>query len=77
MQFAIQEDKIYLFSQICISCIVFMAICSPAQYQPHMTAQFVMTDKAEVRLVIKVECSDMGNAGSLLNVVTHALHHLW
>lgn len=59
-----------------ISYIVFMAICSLAQYQPQTIVEFVMTDKAEVSLVIQVECSDMRNAGSLLNVVMHPLHHL-
>lgn len=60
-----------------ISYIAFMAICRLAQYQPQMIVEFVMTDKAEVCLVIKVEYSDMRNAGSLLNVVMHPLHHLW
>lgn len=60
-----------------INYIVFMAICSLAQYQPQMIAEFVMTHKAEVSLVFKVEYSDARNAGSLLNVVMHPLHHLW
>lgn len=58
---------------VLFSYIVFMAICSLAQYQPQMIIEFVMTDKAEVNLVIKVEYSDMRN----VNIVTHTLHHLW
>lgn len=60
-----------------INYIVFTAIRSLAQYQPQMIAEFVMTDKAEVSRVFKVEYSDTRNAGSLLDVVTHPLHHHW
>lgn len=58
-----------------ISYIAFMVICRLAQYQPQMIVEFA--DKAEVSLVIQVEYSDMRNAGSLLIVITHSLHHLW
>lgn len=52
-----------------ISYIVFMAIQGLAQYQPQMTAEFIMTDKIEVSLVIKGAYSDIGNESSVLNVV--------
>lgn len=67
-----------------ISYIVFITICSLAQYQPQMIVEFVMTDKVEISLAIKVEYSGTRTAGSkcflnalLLNVVMHSLHHLW
>lgn len=53
-----------------ISYIAFLA-----QHRPQMIVEFA--DKAEVSLVIQVEYSDMRNARSLLNVITHPLHHLW
>lgn len=54
-----------------------MTIHGLAQYQPHRIAEFIMTDKIEVSLVIKAAYSDTGNQGSFLNVVMHSLHHLW
>lgn len=60
-----------------ISYIVFMAIQGLAQYQLQMTAEFVMTEKIEVTLVITGAYSDTGNESSVPNVVTHSLHHLW
>lgn len=60
-----------------ISYIVLLAIQGLAQYQPQMTAEFIMTDKIEVSLVTKGAYSDTGNESSVLNLVTHSLHHLW
>lgn len=38
-----------------------MTIHGLVQYQPQMTAEFIMTDVTEVSLVIKAAYSDMGN----------------
>ena len=60
-----------------VSYIASMTIHGLAQYQAQMIAEFVITDKIEVSLVIKAAYSDTGNQGSILNVVTLSLRHLW
>lgn len=44
-----------------ISYIASMTIHGLVQYQPQMTAEFIMTDVTEVSLVIKAAYLDMGN----------------